>query len=303
MYDVVIAGGGPAGLSAALVLGRCRRSVLLCDDGRYRNAASHGLHGYLTRDCIHPAEFLAAAREQLRAYSVEYRCIRVEDAAAESGSFRIVLSGGETVRSRKLLLATGVVDRLPNIEGIEAFYGTSVFHCPYCDGWEMRDQPLAVYGRGHKVHGLALSLLSWSRDLVVVTDGPPCLSAGQRAELARHSIGLRPERIAGLEGSGGTLQRILFTNAEPLVRRAIFFNTGQDQRCDLVRRLGCNMTSKGAVRTGSREETNIPGLYVAGDASRDVQLAIVAAAEGAKAAVAIHTALQREYLHGNSSKL
>src|SRR5687768_7612451 len=146
-YDVLIVGGGPAGLSAALVLGRCRRRVLVCDAGRPRNAASHGLHGFLTRDGIKPSEFLEIARQQLRPYdTVELKQTEVTSARRLANGFELTLANGESVSARKLLLATGVVDELPALDGLPDFYGRSVFHCPYCDGWEVRDQPLAIYG-------------------------------------------------------------------------------------------------------------------------------------------------------------
>jgi thioredoxin reductase len=136
MFDVIIVGAGPAGLSAALVLGRCRRRVLVCDSGEPRNAASHGLHGFITRDGIKPKEFLRIGREELTQYeTVELRDATVVAASREDDGFEVTLAGGERIASRKLLLATGVVDELPELEGLDQFYGRSVFHCPYCDGW------------------------------------------------------------------------------------------------------------------------------------------------------------------------
>jgi thioredoxin reductase len=203
---------------------------------------------------------------------------------------------GETVTGRKLLLATGVVDRLPDVEGLESFYGRSVFHCPYCDGWELRDQPIAIYGQGDRGAGLALELTGWSRDLVVCTDGPATISADERKQLEQLNIPLREERISRLEGNDGQLERIVFESGEQILRRGMFFNTGQDQHCDLAANLGCDFTNRGAVRTGEYEMTNVPGLFVAGDASRAVQLVIVAAAEGAEAAFAINKALIKDDL-------
>lgn len=297
MFDVIIIGGGPAGLSAALVLGRCRRRVLICDSGNYRNAASHALHGFLTRDGIDPAELRRIAREQLRCYeSVEIWKAEVTAARRVGNCFEVTLNNNLRLAARKLLLATGVVDHVPEIEGIQSLYGRSVFHCPYCDGWEVRDQPLAVYGRGDRGRGLVLELTGWSRDLVLCTDGPSELCKDDLDRLSRHAIIVREERIARLEGRGGVLERIVFANGDALARRALFFNTGQCQRSDLPAQLGCEFTHHGGVRTGDYETTNIPGLYVAGDASRLVQLVIVAAAEGSEAAFAINTALLKEDL-------
>lgn len=297
VFDVIIVGAGPAGLSGALVLGRCRRSVLVCDAGQPRNAASRHLHGFLTRDGIEPAEFLRIGRDQLHTYeTVELRPARVTDASKTANGFEVVLENGERLRSRKLLLATGVVDDIPEIEGLSEFYGTSVFHCPYCDGWERRDEPLAIYGNGENGSGLALELTLWSRKLVLCADGPARLTQKDRQRLAHHNIPVREEKIARLEGNSGTLERIVFANGDTLGVRALFFSTGQRQGSDLAEKLGCEFTEQGCVRTGDYEITDIPGLYVAGDASRLVQFVIVAASEGAQAAVAINKELLEEDL-------
>jgi thioredoxin reductase len=296
MFDVIIVGAGPAGLSAALILGRCRRKVLVCDAGRPRNSASRALHGFLTRDGIEPAEFIKIGREQLRPYTtVQLRSEEVTHARQIDKGFEVKVAG-ESVTGRKLLLATGVVDRLPDLEGLESFYGRSVFHCPYCDGWELRDQPIAIYGQEDRGAGLALELTGWSRDLIVCSDGPANISSAERRQLEQLNIPLREERISRLEGTDGQLERIVFDSGEHIIRRGMFFNTGQDQHCDLAASLGCDFTDRGAVHTGDYEMTNVPGLFVAGDASRAVQLVIVAAAEGAEAAFAINKALIKDDL-------
>ena len=297
MYDVVIIGGGPAGLSAALILGRCRRKVLVCDNGHPRNEASHAMHGYLTRDGIPPSEFLRIARQQLEPYAtVELRHVTVASASCVDGQFVARLETGEDVRSRKLLIATGVRDNVPALEGIDALYGRSVFHCPYCDGWEHRDQPIAIYGRGERGYGLSLELTPWSRDLVLITDGPCELDDRQRRRLERLQIALREERVKRLEGDDGILRRIVFEEGDPLERRAMFFTTGQEQQSPLAVHLGCEFNEKGTVRTGKYETTHLAGLFVCGDASRAVQWVIVAASEGAEAAFAINTDLIKEDL-------
>jgi thioredoxin reductase len=291
-------GAGPAGLSAALMLGRCRRRVLVCDTGRPRNAATEALHGYLTRDGITPREFLQIARGDLKKYeTVEIRDSEVVDAECGADSlFHVTLATGERLNSRKLLLATGVVDHVPPVPGLAELYGKSVHHCPYCDGWEVRDQPLAVYGRGDRGLGLSLELIVWSRDLVLCSDGPCELDDEARGRLERNGITLREEHITRLEGQDGILQHVVFENGSRLARRALFFTTGQSQRSHLLNRLACEFNDKGTVRTGEYETTHLPGLFVAGDASRAVQWVIVAAAEGAEAAFAINTDLLKSDL-------
>jgi thioredoxin reductase len=293
MYDVVIVGGGPAGLSAATILGRCRRTVLLCDDGKYRNETSRALHGYLSRDGIHPAELRRIGREQLNRYQIDWRNIRVTSARCSNAGFEIELENGERVASRTLLLATGVVDTLPEIDGIRSFYGNGVFHCPYCDGWENRERLLGAWGSGKNAAGLALSLKTWSPNVSLLTDGLPHLKAEEEQMLSRNAIRVYSERIARLEGGANGLEQVVFASGAIMPVQALFLNSGQKQRCDLAKSLGCAFTKTGAVRTGKLEGTNVPGLFVAGDASKDVQLAIVAAAEGAKAGVAINKSLEQ----------
>jgi thioredoxin reductase len=296
-WDVIVIGGGPAGLSAALTLGRCRRSVLVCDAGRYRNRASQHMHCFLTRDGIAPAEFLRLAREELRQYSsVELRAAEVTHAACREGGFEVSLADGTLLRARKLLLATGVVDELPQVEGFQTFYGKSAHHCPYCDGWEWRDQPIAVYGRGEKGAGLALMMKQWSPDIAFFMDGVSDMPAGFRERFTAQQITVYEERIARLEGTeDGLLRRVVLASGKAIERRAFFFNTGQHQRSPLASLLGCDLTSKGGVEANEYDvTTNVPGVYVAGDASRDVQLVVVAAAEGTKAAFAINKALLAE---------
>jgi thioredoxin reductase len=297
-YDVVIVGAGPAGLSAALMLGRCRRSVLVCDTGNPRNAASHALNGYLTRDGISPAEFRALARRDLEKYdTIELRNVGVTAALCRTDKrYDVTLADRQVVTARKLLIATGVCDNLPEIDGIRELYGRSVFHCPYCDGWEVRDQPIAIYGRGERGLGLSLELTTWSRDLVLCTDGPSEIADVDRARLERYGIPLREEPVSALRGRDGILERIIFRNGDELARRALFFTTGQFQRSKLAMDLGCEINTKGTVHTGKYETTHLPGLFVAGDASRAVQWVIVAAAEGAEAAFAINTDLAKEDL-------
>jgi thioredoxin reductase len=292
MFDVIVIGGGPAGLSAALMLGRCRRRVLLCDAGQPRNRRSSALHGYLTRDGISPAVFNDLGRKELRKYGVEFRRVVATRVTRLTRGFRVTLADGRPESSRFLLIATGVVDELPALPGFDECYGVSVFHCPYCDGWERRDRPLAVFGKGPSAASLALGLKTWSRDVVLCSHGTS-IDERLRARLTRNGIAVRTDRVAALAHRNGVLNAIRFVSGEPLPRAALFFTTGQYHQSDLARQMGCEMNRRGTVRTGTLSETNVPGVFVAGDASHDAQFVVVAAGEGVKAAVAINQALQR----------
>jgi thioredoxin reductase len=295
MYDTIIIGGGPAGLSAALVLGRCRRRVLVCDSGRYRNDASRAMHGFLSRDGIHPAELRRIGREQLKPYGVELRNVLVTDARKLDNGFEVTLATGEQPRCRKLLLATGLVDTLPEIAGLTDLYGRSVFHCPYCDGWEARDQPIAVYGTGCDGVQLARTLRTWSRDVALCTDGPAGLDKEDESSLERLGVTLREERITRLEGVDGMLRRVVFEGGGSLPRSVLFLKCAQAQRSDLARKLRLPVSEeRGVEKGGKHEETYMKGVFVAGDASKDLLLAVVAAAEGAEAAFGINCELQEE---------
>ena len=295
-WDTIIVGGGPAGLSAALVLGRCCRRVLVCDNGQPRNRASKALHGFLTRDGVAPSEFLEVARQQLQRYdNVRLINAEVTDVARESKTlFRVVLNDDRTELARKILIATGVVDQLPAIARIDEFWGKSVHQCPYCDGWELRGAPVAVYGRRARGLEMARALTAWTSDIALCTDGRSGFSDQTRMHLNRNGIEVIEERIVELEGQDGQLDALVFDGGRRLPRRALFFDTPCISRMELARKLGCQITRKGAVRCGEYEATSVPGVFVAGNLIKDVQLVIVAAAEGTRAAFGINRSLTRE---------
>jgi thioredoxin reductase len=301
VYDVVVVGGGAAGLSAAIVLGRCRRRAILCDVGQPRNQASRAVHCLLGHEGTPPRDLLARGRFELGRYTtVEMRADRVTQITPTGNQFAAACADGFAVRARKVLLTTGLTDEVPRLDGIERLYGRSVHHCPYCDGFEHRDQPLAVYGAGDKGAGLALMMKQWSSDVLLCTDGPAQVSPSMRARLQQHGVLICSEKIAKLEGTDdGALQNIRLQSGKTLRRAAIFFTTGCRQSSDLSAVLGCARDEKGGIVTDPvTEESSVRGVYVAGDASRDVLLVAVAIAEGAKAAVAINRALLKEDGHG-----
>ena len=294
VLDAVIIGGGPAGLSAALVLGRCVRRVAVCDSGQYRNARSAALHCFMSRDGIAPSSLLKETRRQLERYeTVSMLATKVRSVDRRDAQFTVATDDGHALQAKSLLVATGVVDELPGIEGFDELFGRSVHVCPYCDGWEHRNAPVAVYGHGEKAARFAILLRQWTDDLVLCTNGGP-LSGEHSGLLNKAGIGVREDAIARLEGKDGCLQAILFAGGETLARKALFFTTGQHPRSPLLEKLGCRFDEEGGVACDPDGRTSVPGVFVAGDVSRDVQLAIIAAAEGARAALAINKSLLDE---------
>ena len=299
-FDVIVVGAGSAGLTAALTLGRCRRRVLVCDGGPPRNVTSPSVHGFLSRDGIRPAELLRLGREQLLPYdTVQLRDVKVRQIIPQGQGFHITGDTENnrllTATARKVLLATGVEDILPPLPGMRELWGRGVLHCPYCHGWEVRDQPLAVYGQGRTVTGLALLVSRWSRDILVVTDGPGHLTPNARQRLHREGIQLNETKLTRLIGSrSGDLKCLEFEDGTQLPRTALFLHAPQQQRTDLAQTLGAQLNSKGAVKVDSKGETSVPGLYAAGDTTPGTQQALLAAAEGNKVAINLNEVLTYE---------
>jgi thioredoxin reductase len=255
------------------------------------------MHGFLSRDGIPPLEFLSVGRQQLKPYeTVEVRELEVLDVKKVGERFESLLPDGSTLFSRTVLLATGVVDELPPLDRISDFYGQSVFHCPYCDGWEFRDRRIVVYGNGKSGAGLAQTLSLWTDRLAICTGGKPEFSRHERRRLKLLAIDVHPRPIKQLVGRDGQLERIEFADGSSIPCDAMFVHTHQQQASCLPSRLGCEDKERRTVPKGKYEVTSIPGLYVAGDASRDVQWAIVAASEGAQAAFDINKSLLKDHL-------
>lgn len=288
-YDVVVVGGGPAGLSAALVLGRACRSVLLCDSGEGRNAPAEGVHGFLGQDGTSPAELRRIGREQLRPYDVRLHDGAVVDARKVEGGFEVTLDDGQDVACRKLILATGMTDVLPEIPGLRELWGKSVIHCPYCHGWEFRGRRWAFLVPAESVVETATLLSGWTTKLTLLTNCPSEVSAEHRAWLEERAVEIVEGRIERLEGDGDELKAIHVEGGRRLDRDVLFVHTRLRQASDFAERLGClpidSGPKAGTVKADPFGAAGVEGLYVAGDASEaGVPSVASAVAEGAVAA-------------------
>jgi thioredoxin reductase len=293
-YDVVIVGGGPAGLAAALTVGRGRKRVLLCDSGAPRNAAAVHVQNFVTRDGVPPGEFRRIAREQLRPYaSVEARDERVQAIAGELGAFEVQLETG-TGEARRILLCTGMIDELPDLAGFAELWGRSIFQCPYCHAWEVRDQRFAYLAASPEALSFALFLRGWTSDVAVLTDGKFAVPEETRERLAEGQVRVEELPIRRLAARGDRLAHVELADGTLLERDVLFVHPPQRQ-VDLVRALGVELDDKGFVRVDeTTRETSVPGIYAAGDLTTEVQGALLAAAAGMRAAATLNRALTVE---------
>ncbi len=295
LFDVIIIGGGPAGLNAAVVLGRCNRKVLLFDHGKQRNRHSHGMHNFLTRDDISPAEFLKISFKELKKYGVKRLHAEIIHAKKNTEEIFVVKdSKGKIYHSKKLMLATGLTDILPDIKGAKQLYGTSMFHCPYCDGWENNNKETGVYSQSRSGIDLALTLTSWSKKITLYTNGKKYVREKDEKLFVKKNIAVAYKPIHSFESTAGQIKNIVFENGEKSACEALFFSNGYDVQCHLVESLSCKTGKNKIAITNKLQQTNIAGLYVAGDISKDIHFVVVAAAEGAKAAVYINKELLEE---------
>jgi thioredoxin reductase len=300
IYDVVIAGGGPAGLAAALAFGRSRRRALLCDAGPRRNAAAERMHNFVTRDGTPPDEFRRVARAQLGEYaSVEARDARVDDIGGEAGAFEVRLAGGDVVRARRVLLCLGMIDEVPSMPGYRELWGKAIVQCPYCHGWEARDGAFGYLAPSPQWLEWAIFLRSWTSDVVALTGGhfqaPP--EARERLAAAGVRLEERPVRRLVPREDGERLEAIEFDDGTRLARDFLFARPPQRQT-ELVRRLGLDLDEQGFVRVGDQMETSRPGVYAAGDLTTMRQAAIFAASAGTVAAAMITHPLVAELAAG-----
>jgi thioredoxin reductase len=289
MVDVAIIGGSSAGLSAALILGRSLRTVIVIDDQQPCNRFSRASHGFLTRDGTPPAALLQTAREQLGRYpSVAFKAataLRIERAG---GGFEIVSSDGSRVAARTVLLATGLRDELPPLDGIEQLWGTSVFHCPYCDGYEVSGRSIAVYGAGDDALHLTTMLRNWTDTLTLCPAEGWTPAPAQRETLARYGIRVADQPIAALEREGAQLTAIRFADGARLAVDALFVRPKTSHRTSFAYDLGCAIDAANVVQVDGRGRTSVEGVYAAGDLASPVRSVAIAVGQGAAAGYGIN---------------
>lgn len=288
-HDVAIIGGGPAGLAAALVLGRSRRRVVLCDAGPPRNANAAAVHNFLTRDGTSPAALRAIAREQLAIYpTVELRSVRVREISGAREAFTLAFDDGSELVARRLVLAVGVVDELPDLPGLQDVWGTHAFQCPYCHGWEARDRTFGVLVRDPEMLKMALLAQSWTDRVVAFTGARFEVDRDHRDQLQARDITLVEVAEKSLViDPRGALSAVELVDGRRVACEALIVRPVQRQTA-LVERAGVALDPAGYVSVDAYRQTSVPGIYAAGDLTTPVQAAILAAAAGMHAGAMVN---------------
>jgi thioredoxin reductase len=292
MYDVIVVGGGPAGLAAGLWLARYRRKVRVFDAEDPRNAETWAVHGYLGIQDPPPAELRKVARLQAIDAGAEYEPVVVTEITGEQDDFTVTVEDGRTFGARRILIATGLRDILPEIPGFHDFYGTSIWHCPDCDGPGISDRKVGVIGWGRSIAAYCMYMLTWTENLTILTHGhPPDMQENAQAALERWNIPVREDVIERLEGEGGQIQRVVYHGGDTEEFDALFFHIASGPGSSFPADLGCEADEEGILEVDKEHQTTVPGVYAAGDIIPGSRLALRAAAEGARAAVGIHKSL------------
>ena len=299
-WDCIVVGGGAAGLSAALVLGRARRRTLVIDAGQPSNRFAHGIGGLLGQDTRPPGDFYAAGRAELAAYpAVGLRTGEVVRGERRDNGFVLELGDGARETTRRVVLATGMDYRYPALPGIEPRWGRSVFHCPFCHGWEVRDQALGVLDRGEFGLHRALLLRMWSDDVTLFAGGSPDLDEAQRAQLAAAGVAIEERDVAGLAGPGDTLTAVVFADGSERACGGLLVPVTLHQRSSLAQDLGAAVAAPGPVVADALEVdaklcTTVPGLFAAGDVSVQMPNVANAVAAGSTAAAMVVQSLMAQ---------
>lgn len=296
MYDVLVVGGGPAGLSAALWAARYRRSVLLVDSGDYRNSDVITMHGYLGLDDVDPAVLRRHALTDLARYAeTTVESATVLGLRRDAGCFIATVEELGEVVALRVVLATGVVDEYPEIDGFHEHYGASVFHCPTCDGYESQGQHVAAIGWSEQMAGFALTLLDWAADVTLITDGRELeVDAQCHDVLRRHGVNVITSPARGFVGARGDLHGVALADGRCVPCERAFFSVAHHPRSPLAEQLGCERTDDNCIVTDEHGETTVSGVYAAGDITPGLQLVQVAAAKGAVAGIGAAVSLRGE---------
>lgn len=302
-FDVVVVGGGAAGLSGALTLARARRSVLVIDAGRPRNAPASQVHNYLGREGTPPSELLAIGREEVTGYGGEFLpATAVAAERLEEGDFRVTLDDGSSVLARRLLVTTGLVDELPEVQGLAERWGRDVLHCPYCHGWEVRDQRLAVLGTGPISVHQALLWRQWSDRVTFFQHMAPDLTADQLEQFAARDITVVHGKVSALEVPGDRLAGIAMADGRVVLCDAVIVAVGVTARAGVLESLGLQTVEQEMfghtvgthLATDPAGATEVPGVWAAGNVATLTDVVITAAASGLRAAGAINGDLVAE---------
>ncbi|MCR8658878.1 NAD(P)/FAD-dependent oxidoreductase [Paenibacillus endoradicis] len=286
-----IIGGGPAGLNAALLLARSRHKVYLFDNAKPRNAVTEAMHGFITREGISPLKFRKLAQQELEQFKhvKQYQSTITEIKRSNNGTFTITTSSGKKLQVNKVLLATGLQESLPSIRNISRYYGRSVFSCPYCDGYELRDRALAVFTEASNVVSLAATLQQWSKRIFVFTNGKYKLTNSEKELLKAMDIAIYEQPIVQLVGQKGQLQGILLKDGSKVNCTGGFVSTYWRHAGTLASELGCRLTDQGGIWQDGKGRTSVQGVYVAGDMAHiSPAQAVIAAGDGVKAAISMN---------------
>ena len=292
-YDIAVVGGGPAGLSAALWLARYLHKVVVVDSGDPRNWETRGINGYLGHQGIRSPDLRAIGRSECAEYGVEFVGGIVDEAINETGElFAICLRDGSTIEAPRILLAIGLKDVWPNIPGLDQCYGETVHVCPDCDGYETRDKKTVVVGTGRKAVGMALALTTWTRQIVICTNGePPDMEQEVLDQLKALNIPVLDGPIRCVVSKDREISGVELEDGMSLDCERLYFAIGQYPSDDLGAQLGCERDQLGRLVIDEHNHTSVKNVYAAGDIAHAPQLAIVAASSGAVAAMAIHASL------------
>lgn len=295
LLDVLIIGGGPAGLNAALVLGRARKNVVVIDDETPRNWVTRETHGFVTRDGASPREFRKAAKEQIAAYpSVQFASDTATAITGNDGDFVIKTTQGASYRTKKILFAVGKKDLPLDINGLTEVYGKSAFVCPYCDGWELRDQSLVIIVSGDKALHMAKVISGWTAQYTICTNGSDSLTDEQREELKQHHVTVFDAPIQSINSEEGMVQQVVLNDGTAIPCTGVFFQPKLFTGSELPKAIGCEITESGTVIVDATGKTSVAGVYSAGDAASELYQAITAASLGALSAVSINNELNFE---------